>query len=215
LPPIVRHKVVVPVSGIHRGVRAALRYALSLGSDVEAVMVDIDPRRTQEVQEKWERSGMSVPLRVLPSPYRSVIAPLMQYLDGVELEVGFDDPVTLVVPEFVPTKLWHFFLHGQTALLLKIALYFRRRSGHRIAVVTNVPYYFRRADSPVPSREEPRQPVLAPVATLGVLLIGVLIILVVAVSRAWPPLVEALLGIGAVLLTAVLFFLLLIRSIFT
>jgi hypothetical protein len=214
LPPIQHHRVIVPVGGIHRGVLAALRYAKSLSSDVEAVIVDVDPRRTEEVAAKWKRWGMDVPLTILPSPYRSMVSPLIRHLDGLELELGFDEPVTLVVPEFVPNRLWQFFLHGQTALMLKVALYFRRRAGHRVAVVTSVPYYLGKPD-PIEEFEEVRPTILAPAATLGLLLLGVIIVLVVAVTHAWPLLLGQLLGIVAMLLTAALFFVLLVRSMFS
>ncbi len=213
-PPIGRHKVVVPVGGIHRGVLPALRYAKSLSDDVVAVLVDIDPRKTQEVREKWERWGMGVPLEVLTSPYRSMVEPLVRYLDGLEWEVGFDDPITLVLPEFVPAKLWHFFLHGQNALMLKIALYFRRKHGSRITVVTDVPYYFKPREAPAAGFEGAPAPLLAPIATLMIVLIAVAVVFVVAASHGWPVLVEEILGGVAILIVAALFFLLLLRSIF-
>ncbi|MGQ0569952.1 MAG: APC family permease, partial [Armatimonadota bacterium] len=168
--PIRHHKVVVPVAGMHRGVAAALRYAKSLGEDVVAVTVNIDDRLTEDMQRKWEQWGMGVPLTVLQSRYRSVIQPFLRYLDTVEMEAGFDEPITLVVPEFVPAKFWHFLLHGQNALVLKIALLFRRRSGHRIVVVTNVPYYFS-ARQDARARDDHTGPlVLGPIATVGAVL---------------------------------------------
>src|SRR5437867_7358272 len=69
--PIRRHKVVIPVGDLHRGVLPALRYAKSLSGDVVAVAVEIDPRRTQALKEKWERWGMGVPLRILSSDRKS------------------------------------------------------------------------------------------------------------------------------------------------
>src|SRR5439155_965197 len=62
--PIRRHKVVIPVGDLHRGVLPALRYAKSLSGDVVAVAVEIDPRRTQALKEKWERWGKRVPARL-------------------------------------------------------------------------------------------------------------------------------------------------------
>jgi len=213
-PPIHHLKVVVPVAGIHRGVLPALRYAKSLSDDVVAVMVDINPKETQEVREKWEHWGMGIPLEVLSSPYRSMTEPLIRYLDGLEWEVGFDEPITLVLPEFVPSKLWHFFLHGQNAFLLKLALYFRRRHGSRITVVTDVPYHFKPRVSPTAELEGPPAPLMAPIATLTTLLIGVGIVFAVALSHGWPVVFEEVLGVVAILIVAVLFFLLLLRSIF-
>ncbi len=213
--PIKRHKVVVPVGGIHRGVLSALRYARSLSDDVVAVFVDIDPKRTQETQEKWARWGMGVPLRVLPSPYRSLIRPLLTYLDTLEWEVGFNQQLTIVLPEFVPLKWWHFLLHGQNALLLKLALYFRRRRGYRVPVLTDVPYYLT-APEPAPAFEQPRvtAPMAVPLVVLEVLLAVVGAAFVLAMSEGWPPVVEEVLGIAAVMLLAALSFVLLIRSMF-
>jgi amino acid transporter len=211
---IKHHKVVVPVGGIHRGVVAALRYAKSLSDDVTAVMVEINPRDTEETRRKWERWGMGVPLAVLTSPYRSMMLPMLRYLDALEMETGFDEPITLVVPEFVPAKLWHYLLHGQTALMLKVALLFRR-TGNRTVVVTNVPYYFRSAQSTVQDDRlhvaEPRR-----VGGLGVLFAGLILTtggLVAAIIGGWPPIFTQIFGLGAIGIIAALFFALLLRSI--
>lgn len=209
--PIHTHKVVVPVAGMHRGVLAALRYAQSLGGDVVAVTVDVDPKRTQDVKEKWERWGMGIPLEVLESPYRSVLDPLLRYLDGLEWEIGFDQQLTVVLPEFVPVKWWQFFLHGQNAFLLKLALYFRRRQGHRVTVVTDVPYYL----TPPPSTAEPARPpapLAVPLMTLATLLLLVGAGFILSLTLPWPTIVEEVLGISLVILLAVFSFLLILRS---
>ncbi len=195
-----QHKVVVPVAGINRGVLPALRYARSLGSDVTAVLVDVDPRETADVRKKWERWGMGVPLVVLDSPYRSVLGPLLRYLDDLEWEVGFDQQLTVVLPEFVPACWWHFLLHNQTALMLKAALYFRRRESTRVTVVTNVPYYL--------TAGEPRETAPYPASTgpyaraLGIA-IGSLTLATTGFAAAlllhWAPLTQALLGVLALM----------------
>jgi amino acid transporter len=212
LEPLRRHRVVIPVAGMHRGVLPALRYAKSLTGDIVAVSVEIDPRRTQDLLEKWERWGMGVPLKILESPYRSVIGPLMRFLDEMEWEVGFDQQITIVVPEFVPMRWWHFFLHGQTALLLKVALYFRRRQGARVSVVTDVPYYLTPAEEDAPERAKPL--LAAPTRVLGVTLALAAAGFALALYRHWPSMVAELFGLGAVLLLGILVFLLVIRSLF-
>ncbi|HEY3249212.1 MAG TPA: APC family permease [bacterium] len=209
--PVRRHKVVVPIAGLHRGVLAALQYARSVSDDVVAVVVDIDPRRTEDIREKWERWGMGIPLVVLESPYRSVIDPLLQYLDDLEWEIGFDQRITVVLPEFVPTRWWHFFLHGQAALLLKLALYFRRRHGHRASVVTDVPYYL---ETP----EQGAGPGVRPVTSIPLLAAAALSLLVgaafvLALINGWPAIVEEVLGVLLVLLLAGFAFSAIIRSI--
>jgi hypothetical protein len=76
-----------------------------------------------------------VPLVVLPSPYRSLVRPLMTYID--ELDRLYDDDVlTIILPEFIPSKWWQHLLHNQTALLIKATLLFSKGR-----VVTSVPYH--------------------------------------------------------------------------
>ncbi|HXF82315.1 MAG TPA: APC family permease [bacterium] len=211
--PIRRHKVIVPVGGMHRGILPALRYAKSLSDDVVGVVVDIDPKQTHEVLTKWQRWGMGVPLKVLPSPYRSLVQPVIRYLDELEWEVGFDQQITLVLPEFVPTRWWHFFLHGQNAFLLKLALYFRRRQGSRVAVVTDVPYYLTSAET---AMLEPRaKPLLAtPMRVLTAALALTAAGLALAVQRHWPSAAVGFFGVGVVVLLGILAFLLIVRSLF-
>lgn len=208
--PIRRHKVVVPVAGMHRGVLQALRYAKSLSNDVVAVVVDIDPKRTQQVRERWEQWGMGIPLKVLESPYRSVLHPLLRFLDDLEYEIGFNERITVVLPEFVPLKWWHFFLHGQTALMLKLTLYFRRRTGHRVTVVTDVPYYL--TEEPVQAVERAPAPLQAPLLTVTALAVFIGLAFILALARTWPVVIEETLGIVLVLLLAALSFLLIVRS---
>ncbi len=126
----------VLISGVHRGVIPALQYALSLAPDnATAVYVDMDADATAKIKAKWEQWGCGVPLVVLESPYRSLVRPLMQYID--EMDALYDDDVlTIILPEFIPSKWWQHLLHNQTALLIKGALLFSRGK-----VVTSVPYH--------------------------------------------------------------------------
>ncbi len=127
--------VIVPISGVHRAVLAALAYARSLSADVRAVYVDVDPAVTGDVRREWEAWAGGVPLVVLASPYRSLMEPLLEYIEEVTRERR-DDYVTVVLPEFVPARWWHHLLHNQRALLIKGALLFRRH-----IVVTSVPFH--------------------------------------------------------------------------
>ncbi len=127
--------VLLLVPTLHRGVMPALTYARSLSSDCRAIHIETDPERTPKLREKWEHFGQDVPLVILNSPYRSLIEPVMRYLDAVQLERR-NHLVTVIVPEFVPTKKWHALLHGNNGLLLKLRLLARRD-----IVVANVRYY--------------------------------------------------------------------------
>ena len=134
-----RHnRVVVPIGGVHRAVAQAVEYARGLSSDVRAVYVGVDPVATDQVRTEWERWGQGVPLVVLESPYRSLMEPLLEYLDRLHADQP-DDFVTVVLPEFVPARWWHHLFHNQRALLIKGALLFTRHS-----VVTSVPFHLSR-----------------------------------------------------------------------
>ena len=133
-----RHTAIVPVSGIHRGVANALTYALSVSKDVRAVYITEHPQDGERMEEQWALWDNGVPLVVLESPYRSVVGPLMRYIDQVDEEFQNDVGalVTVVLPEIVPSKWWHHLLHNNTALLVKGALLFRRGK-----IVVSVPYH--------------------------------------------------------------------------
>ena len=146
-PPVtpLRNTVLVLVPALHRGVMPALEYARSLSSDCRAVHICTDPERTPQLRERWEQWGHDVPLVILNSPYRSLLGPIMRYLDAVQHERR-NHTVTVVVPEFVATKKWHALLHGQSGFRLKLALLSRRD-----VVVANVRYYLQHSETPPPS----------------------------------------------------------------
>ena len=137
-PPLpVTSTVLVLVGDMHRGVVHALLYARSLSPSAKAVFVETDPERTRRLEEKWGKWGMGVPLVVLTSPYRSLLGPLLEYIDHLRAQ-GPNHIVTLVLPEFIPARWWQQLLHNQTALLIKGAMLFRRN-----VVVTDVPYHLK------------------------------------------------------------------------
>jgi len=127
--------VLVLVPTLHRGIMPALEYARAISPDCRAVHISTDPEKTPQLKEKWEQWGGDMPLVILNSPYRSLVSPIMRYLDAVGMERR-SHTITVVVPEFVPTKWWHPALHGNSGLRLKIALL-----GRRDVVVANVRYY--------------------------------------------------------------------------
>ena len=138
--PEFQHTVLVLVGDVHRGVVRAVQYAKTLAptATVRGVFVETDPARTARVEEKWTTWGLGVPLVVLGSPYRSLLRPLLDYLDQIQSH-GDEQMVTIVLPEFLPRRWWQHVLHNQTALLVKGALLFRRNT-----VVADVPYLLRR-----------------------------------------------------------------------
>lgn len=136
----IKHNVVVPISGLHRGVLTALEYAKSIARDnnVTAVYVDFEEEATAKLREKWGRLDVGVKLVVLPSPYRELTRPLLKYIKRVGRH-EHDDLMTVVLPEFIPAKWWQHVLHNQSSLLLKGALLFKKG-----VIVTSVPYHLER-----------------------------------------------------------------------
>ena len=139
-PPKFQHTVLVLIGDVHRGVVRAVQYARTLAPTavVRAVYVETDPARTSRLEERWGKWGLGVPLIVLTSPYRSLLRPLLDYLDQIQSR-GEDQMVTIVLPEFLPRHWWQHVLHNQTALLVKGALLFRKNT-----VVADVPYLLKR-----------------------------------------------------------------------
>lgn len=134
-PRIIRHRVIIPISGVHRGTLAALRYAKTLSNDITAVNVQIDPVDTVKLQDKWQTWGDGVRLVVLDSPYRLLYEPLLQYIESITSQMQPNEIVTIVVPQFIPKKWWANALHTQTAWGLRLALMFKKG-----IVITDVPY---------------------------------------------------------------------------
>jgi len=132
-----KNTVLVPVSGVIRPVAEALEYAKTLSDDVRAVYVAIDPAATEQLRGMWERYENGVPLVLLGSPYRSLMEPLLEYIEQIAKDRP-EDYVTIVLPEFVPARWWHHLFHNQRALLIKGALLFKPNT-----VVTSVPFHLR------------------------------------------------------------------------
>lgn len=135
----VEHEVIVPISGIHRGVLQALEYAKTIasGAHVTALYINLDEAATQKLRTKWGGFVEGVELVVVASPYRSLVGPLIRYIDR-RLKLHPNKLVTVVLPEFVPAKWWHHLLHNQTSLMLKGALLFKRN-----VIVISVPYHLK------------------------------------------------------------------------
>ncbi len=130
-----RQHVFVLVPDINRGVIPALQFARSFSSDAKAIHVSIDPTREKRVRERFTLWSRGVPLVVLPSPYRSLVDPIMDYINHLQTQ----EPnclITIVIPEFVPQGWLPKLLHGQAGFMLALRLHERRG----IAVV-NVPYH--------------------------------------------------------------------------
>jgi hypothetical protein len=134
-PSQIRHTIIVPLADLNRVAIQTLAYARSLANNVTAVHIADDEEDAEQFREKWQAWGNKVPLVVIESPYRSVINPLLRYIDAIDRS-SKNDTVTVILPEFVTAHWWENLLHNQTALRLKAALLFRPGT-----IVTSVPYH--------------------------------------------------------------------------
>ncbi|TME00017.1 MAG: APC family permease [Chloroflexi bacterium] len=137
-PDELKPVVIVPLADLNGPALQSLALARTLSDQVIAVHISDDPDEIARLKAKWEAWGDHVPLEVIESPYRSLVRPLLAYIDAIDRQRR-DDTIVVVLPEMVATRWWHQVLHNQTALRLKAALLFRPGT-----VVVNVPYHLRR-----------------------------------------------------------------------
>jgi hypothetical protein len=140
-PNIVNERpIVVLVSGLHRSSVQALEYALSLSRNVRAVTIAISDESTEHLQQKWKEWDIQLPLDVVDSPYRELGRPLVDYLHSIDEKYRFEIPTAVVIPEFVVRR-WHErWLHNQTAVAIRFAMYRDQLARGRGRPVITVPY---------------------------------------------------------------------------
>ena len=135
-PPYnMRHRVLVPISGVHKGTLAALRYARMLSDDVTGVHISLEPEDTEKVRQKWEMWGRGTRLVIVDSPYRLFLEPLLSYIEEILSNRQSNETITIIVPHFVADKRIHNVLHMQTAEMLR-----RELLSTPGVVITEVPY---------------------------------------------------------------------------
>jgi len=132
---ISHNRVLLLISGVHRGSLSALTYARTLSDDVTAIHISVDPNEAKKVVEKWSIFGEGIRMVVLDSPYRLFLEPLMVYIENLLSIMQPNERLTVVVPQFVPKHWWENLLHDQTALMLRFALLFKPG-----LVILEVPY---------------------------------------------------------------------------
>ncbi|HEY4217895.1 MAG TPA: APC family permease [Gemmatimonadaceae bacterium] len=128
------HTVIVPVNGITKATSAALVYATTIAQEVIAVCIEVDKRDSEQMRSDWDAWDIGVPLEIVPSPYRSVLKPLVEFVENLRM-VTPGELVTVVVPEIVPHRWWEHLLHNKTALYIRTAFLFKPN-----VVVVAVPY---------------------------------------------------------------------------
>lgn len=134
--PLRQVELVVLVSDLTRPVREALMYARSLGPPTHAVHVDVEDRQRERVTRDWAASQLDIPLEILPSPYRGIVDPLVDYLRERRRLALPGTVINVVIPEFIVEGRVAQFLHNQTGLTIKGVL--AREPG---IAVTSVPFH--------------------------------------------------------------------------
>jgi hypothetical protein len=135
LPRMAVPNVIVPIARLDRATLHALAFARSISSDVTAVHVADDAGGAERMRERWRARDDGIALVVIESPYRALLPPLLAYVDARAVQDP-ERPITIVLAEFVPHHFWEYVLHNQTALRLKLRLFFRPNT-----VVVDVPYH--------------------------------------------------------------------------
>ena len=119
----------------------AVNFARSISDNVTAVFVELEPGEGEKTRLEWESWWPDVPVVIVPSPYRSVVAPLMKFLDETDAQHNDGQLATIVIPEFIPGRWWQTLLHNQTAWLLKTTLLYRRRRHGLERIIIDVPFH--------------------------------------------------------------------------
>jgi hypothetical protein len=147
IPPSIKTqqiaRVIIPISSIHRGVIEAITYANSIAKNVNAVYIEVEPGTGDSLRNKWQRWFPNITLDIVPSPYRSFIGPFLDYMDEMDRKHEGGQLSAVLIPEFIPAKWWHSFLHNQTAWSLKLALLYRRRKLGYQRIIIDVPIHLK------------------------------------------------------------------------
>ncbi|MEK8132517.1 APC family permease [Paenibacillus filicis] len=138
-PVIKGSTIVVPVAGVTKVVLQSIGYAKSLTDNVVAVYVGFDDESIEKMEKKWEEWNPGVRLIVLRSSYRSIIRPVMKFIDTVEWKTADTDHITVLIPQFITKHWWENILHNQHGLLLRTYLMTKKD-----VVVATVPFHLQR-----------------------------------------------------------------------
>jgi amino acid transporter len=142
LRPAPKPRVVIPVSGVHRGMVDAVNFARGISDKVTAVFVDIEPGPDEEeLRRRWNEWFPDVEFVVVPSPYRSVVEPLLSFLEQNDLDHNDGQQAVLVLPELIPGSSWQEALHNQAADEIKKALLYQRRNKGLQRIIIDIPYH--------------------------------------------------------------------------
>jgi hypothetical protein len=144
LRPVSKIRLVIPVSGIHRATIEAINYARSITDDITVLYVEVEPGSGPKIVEKFKEWYPDIPVSVEPSPYRSVVKPLMDFLDRNDREHNDGQLAAVMLPEIVPAHFWQSLLHNHGAWLIKASLLYRRRHQGYQRLIIDFPFHLKK-----------------------------------------------------------------------
>jgi amino acid transporter len=143
LRPLPKQRVVIPVSAVHRGIVDAVNFAESMSDNITALHIELVPGSGERVRAEWQSWWPDIPLVVIPSPYRSLVWPLIEFLDKTDEEHHDGQQAVLILSELVPAEWWQGFLHNQAAWLIRLAMIYRKRHTGFQRVIIEIPYHLK------------------------------------------------------------------------
>ncbi|MBI5877485.1 MAG: APC family permease [Chloroflexi bacterium] len=127
--------VIVPVARVDQATARTMSFARTIGGSLTGAFVFTEAAEGERMMKEWQAAHIDAPLKLIASPFRSVVGPLLKYIESV----GQDNPnatIVVVLPEIVPKHFAHLVLHNQTAQLIKLSLLFQRKR-----IVVSVPFH--------------------------------------------------------------------------
>ena len=134
-PAEIHHLTIVPVASLDLASMRALAYAASLQQPVLALHVSPTEEEAERFRDYWRTWGDHLPLEDVLSPYRAIVAPMVNYIESLHHQRP-DLTLTVILPEIVVRHWWQRLLHNRTGSRLRRALHPLPR-----IVVTTVPFH--------------------------------------------------------------------------
>lgn len=130
-----KNYIILPIDTLNKSFLKALNYARCISDNIIVFHVSVDEAAKEKLKKRWDEYNLNIPLVIKKSPYRSLVGPLVKFIESEEFVTTPRDTITVVIPQFVVKKWWLNFLHNQTALFVKSVLLKRRN-----IAVTTIPY---------------------------------------------------------------------------
>ena len=134
--PSIDTMIIIPVAGIHKVVVSTISYAKSLTPNIVAFYVAFSPEEAKKMEDKWKEWNPGVRLVVVVSRYRTVIKPIIEFIDRIDRNYGNQKKITVLLPEFITHKWWQRLLHNQSGFRIRAILFARKD-----VVVATVPFH--------------------------------------------------------------------------